>query len=100
MELGALGSGIRELRRGAGATGILLAVVQIEALPVLFGICSCSATSGLFSFSMGSMYLTKPSVGGRGMGGLWLLQFSLRCLVVRFTGSLHIELFVVSSTFL
>ena len=100
MEHGALGSGIRELRRGAGATGILLAVVQIEALPVLFGIGSCSATSGLFSFSVGSMYLTKPSIGGWGMGGLWLLQFSVRGLVGRLTGSLHNELFVCSSTFL
>lgn len=60
---GTLGNGIKELRLGAGAAGIRRAIGHIEALPVLFGSRGCSAVSGLFSFSVGSMYLTKPSIG-------------------------------------
>lgn len=47
-----LGRGISEQRlgTGAGATGILCDVVQIEALPDLAGNPSCSFISGLFSF--------------------------------------------------
>lgn len=68
-----LGSGIIELRLGAGAATTCPAVVQIEALPVLFGNRGWLAMSGLFSFSVESINLTIPSVEGRGMVDLLLV---------------------------
>lgn len=59
-----LGRGISEQRlgTGAGATGILCDVVQIEALTDISGNPSCSCIFGLFSFSVGSIFLAMPSV--------------------------------------
>ncbi|KAF2286186.1 hypothetical protein GH714_011493 [Hevea brasiliensis] len=65
-----LGRGISEVRLGAGAIEIRCAVVQIEALPVLFGNASCSVISGLFSFSVGSIHLAMPPSVRRGHVGL------------------------------
>lgn len=71
MVVGVLGNGMRELRLGAGAAGsFLFAIGQMEALPVLFSRKGCSAMSGLFSFSVGSMYLTNSSIGQKGTWGL------------------------------
>ena len=62
---GTLGNGIKELRRGAGATGIRCNIGQRETLPVRFaGGSGCSAILGLFSFSVGSLCLTMPSSDG------------------------------------
>lgn len=69
-----LGRGIREILLGAGAIGKRRAIVQMDALPVLFvGTRDLSAISGLFSFSVESVDLTAlkaPSTGGKGNDGL------------------------------
>lgn len=54
--IGMNGIGARVFLLGAG--GIRFA--QMEDLPVLLGICTCSAISGLFTFSMRSLYLRLP----------------------------------------
>ncbi|WRX28852.1 hypothetical protein QQP08_021339 [Theobroma cacao] len=96
-KLGALGSGIKELHLGAEDTDIHLAVGQIEALPVFFGSSrSCSAASGLFSFSAASMCWMQPSVKERGKG-LKLFSISGR---VRFTCSFINAPFETSFKFL
>lgn len=60
--IGMKGIGARVFLLGAG--GIRFA--QIEDLPVLLGICTCSAISALFTFSMRSLYLRPPlGKGGR-----------------------------------
>ncbi|KAL0546848.1 hypothetical protein IC582_016766 [Cucumis melo] len=66
-----LGSGIREFLLGARVVGTRRAIVQIDALPVLFGGTKHRSTiSGLFSFSAESVYLVAPSTGGKGNDGL------------------------------
>lgn len=66
-----LGRGMREFLLGARAIGKRRAIVQIDALPVLFvGTRARSAISGLFSFSVESVHLMAPSPGGKGNDGL------------------------------